>query len=89
MSRKLKPYTAEEHEKFAKDIKQAVDIISPHLESLWKRYGINSSQAKAMLLALKHLSSKLPCKMDNAYHEIDESEREGRSPYFNSGITHY
>ena len=81
MPRKLKPYTAEEHEKFAKDIVQAIDILSPHLECLWQGYGVKSSQANQLHIILRKLSSTLLYRMEDKYYQIDDSDRDRKSPY--------
>ncbi len=93
--KKLKPLTFEEHEKLAKDMRQAQEIMEPWLERLWQAYGVKSKDASQLFQVLNLLSSKMCCQLDNRYYEIHATEEEHekfighRSPYYGSGKVAY
>lgn len=101
MIARLKKLSIEEHVELAKDIKKAQIILSPHLEALWKSYGVNSKEGKLFRQMLVLLTSKLCNELDKRFYEFADEELlkannaglidyYNGSPYYNnSGITHY
>lgn len=90
MSNKCIPFTKEQHAEFGKDLKEATDLLSPYVEKIWKAYGVHSKESKALLKAMKLLTSEMCCSMDCQWYKIiDNDTSHMENPYYGAGIKHY